>query len=43
MSPVDCTDVLVTGDGNRRAQLALRLLESDAFGSTADRVQAFVE
>ena len=39
---MDWTNVLATGDNNRRADLAARLLESDAFGSTAERVDAFV-
>jgi hypothetical protein len=40
---MDWTDVLAAGDGSRRADLAARLLESDLFGSTADRVTASVE
>jgi len=40
---VDWTDVLAAGDGSRRSDLAARLIASDAFGSTAERVQAFVE
>src|SRR5271157_3157838 len=39
---MDWTDVLATGDGSRRADLAARLLASDAFGSTAERIEAFV-
>ncbi len=38
---VDWTDVLAVGDGNRR-ELAASLLESNGFGSPADRVKAFV-
>ncbi len=40
---MDWTDVLAVGDNNRRAQVAASLLESNAFSSTSDRVQAFVE
>jgi hypothetical protein len=40
---MDWTDVLAVGDANRRADLAARLLESDAFASTAERVEAFVK
>jgi len=39
---MDWRDVLATGEGNRRAALAARLLESKEFGNTADRVRAFV-
>ena len=40
---MDWTDVLATGENNQRADLAARLLESDTFSSTAERVKAFVE
>ncbi len=40
---MDWTDVLAVEDENRRARLAAELLASDAYGSTAERVEAFVE
>ncbi len=40
---MDWTDVLAAGDGNRRADLAARLLASEALSSTAERVEAFVQ
>ena len=40
---MDWTEVLVTGIENKRERLAAELLASDAYGSTADRVKAFVE
>ena len=40
---MDWTDVLAAEDENRRARLAAELLASDADGSTAERVKAFVE
>ena len=40
---MDWTDVLAVEDENRRARLAAELLASDAYGSTAARVKAFVE
>ena len=40
---MDWTEVLAAEDGNRRAGLAAELLASDAYGSTAERVEAFVE
>jgi hypothetical protein len=39
---MDWTDVLATEDENPRARLAAELLASDAYGSTTERVQAFV-
>jgi hypothetical protein len=36
------TDVLAAEDENPRARLAAELLASDAYDSTAERVQAFV-
>jgi len=39
---MDWTDVLAAEDENPRARLAVELLASDACGSTAERVQAFV-
>ena len=39
---MDWTDVLAVEDENRRARLAAELLASDAYGSTAERVEAFV-
>jgi hypothetical protein len=39
---MDWTDVLAVGEGNRRADLAARLLESDAYGSNAERVDTFL-
>ena len=39
---MDWTDVLAAEDENRRARLAAELLASDAYGSTAERVKAFV-
>ena len=40
---MDWTDVLAVEDENRRARLAAELLASTAYGSTAERVKAFVE
>src|SRR5437764_3897359 len=40
---MDWTDVLAVEDENRRARLAAELLASNAYGSTAARVKAFVE
>jgi len=40
---MDWTEVLVTGIDNKRERLAAGLLASDAYGSAADRVKAFVE
>ena len=40
---MDWTDVLAAEDENRRARLAAELLASAAYGSTAERVKAFVE
>jgi hypothetical protein len=40
---MDWTDVLAVGAENRRERLAAELLASAAYGSTAERVQAFVE
>jgi hypothetical protein len=39
---MDWTDVLAVEDENRRARLAAELLASNGFGSTAERVEAFV-
>ena len=39
---MDWTAVLAAEDENRRARLAAELLESNAYASTAARVQAFV-
>ncbi len=39
---MDWTDVLAVEDENRGARLAAELLASDAYGSTAERVEAFV-
>ena len=39
---MDWTEVLAAEDENPRARLAAELLASDAYGSTAERVQAFV-
>ena len=39
---MDWTDVLAAEDENRRARLAAELLASDAYRSTAERVEAFV-
>ncbi len=40
---MDWTEVLAAEDENPRARLAAELLASDACGSTAERVQSFVE
>src|SRR5215470_15456999 len=40
---MDWTEVLAVEAENRRARLAAELLASDAYASTAERVQAFVE
>jgi hypothetical protein len=40
---MDWTEVLAAEAENRRARLAAELLASAAYGSTAARVQAFVE
>ena len=40
---MDWTDVLAVEAENQRARLAAELLASDAHGSTAARVKAFVE
>jgi hypothetical protein len=40
---MDWTDVLAVEVENRRARLAAELLASDAYASTAERVEAFVE
>jgi hypothetical protein len=40
---MDWTEVLAIPEENKRARLAAELLASDAYGSTAERVQAFVE
>jgi CubicO group peptidase (beta-lactamase class C family) len=40
---MDWTDVLAVEDENRRARLASELLASDAYESTAARVEAFVK
>src|SRR4051794_27794971 len=40
---MDWTEVLASEAENRRARLAAELLASAAYGSTAERVQAFVE
>ncbi len=40
---MDWTGVLAAEAENRRARLAAELLASDAHGSTAERVKAFVE
>jgi hypothetical protein len=40
---MDWTDVLAVEDENPRARLAAELLASNAYGSTAARVKAFVE
>ena len=40
---MDWTEVLAAEDENPRARLAAELLASDAYGSTAARVKAFVE
>ena len=40
---MDWTDVLAIEDENPRARLAAELLASNAYGSTAERVKAFVE
>ena len=39
---MDWTEVLAAEDENPRARLAAEPLASDAYGSTAERVQAFV-
>ena len=39
---MDWTDVLAAEAENKRARLAAELLASDAYGSTAERVEAFV-
>jgi hypothetical protein len=40
---MDWTEVLATEDENRRELLVAELLGRDAYGSTAERVRAFVE
>jgi hypothetical protein len=40
---MDWTEVLAADDDNPRARLAAELLASDAYGSTAERVRAFVD
>jgi hypothetical protein len=40
---MDWTDVLVVEAENKRSRLAAELLASDAYGSTAERVKAFVD
>ena len=40
---MDWTEVLVAEEENPRARLAAELLASNAYGSTAERVKAFVE
>ena len=40
---MDWTDVLAVEDENKRARLARELLASNAYGSKADRVKAFVD
>ena len=40
---MDWTDVLAVAAENRKTRLVAELLASDAYGSTAERVQAFVE
>src|SRR4051794_22569521 len=40
---MDWTDVLAAEDENRRARLVAELLASASYGSTAERVKAFVE
>ena len=40
---MDWTEVLAAEAENRRARLAAELLASDAYGSTAAQVKAFVE
>jgi hypothetical protein len=40
---MDWTEVLATEAENHRARLAAELLASTAYGSTAERVKAFVE
>lgn len=40
---MDWTEVLAAEVGNRRARLAAELLESDAYSSMAERVEAFVD
>jgi hypothetical protein len=40
---MDWTEVLAAEEENKRARLAAELLASDAYGSMAARVQAFVE
>jgi hypothetical protein len=40
---MDWTDILAVDDENPRARLAAELLASDAHGSTAEQVKAFVE
>ncbi len=40
---MDWTEVLAAAAENRRARLAAELLASDAYGSTAAQVKAFVE
>ena len=40
---MDWTEVLAAEDDNKRARLAAELLVSDAYGSTAERVQAFIK
>jgi len=40
---MDWTDVLAADHENPRARLAAELLASDAYGSTAASVKAFVE
>ena len=39
---MDWTEMLAAEDENPRARLAAELLASDAYGSTAERVQVFV-
>ena len=40
---MDWTDVLAVEDENPRARLAAELLASKAYGSTAERIRAFME
>ena len=40
---MDWTEVLAAEAENKRARIAAELLASDAYGSTAERVKAFVE
>ena len=40
---MDWTDVLAAEAENKRERIAAELLASDAYGSTAERVKAFVE